>query len=171
MKTDQISISINRFLTNYLGVKLDYSKKKWTHARLHEVLVEYNMEDCIVKSHADIEQLYSGDIVAVIDQVGKTKFYKNPIRKELFAPTDSFCINYEINKKRDELNELYRIRVNNLSEVSILFKKINDLYLDIDSLNSYLNLVKIEEEKENIERLKYKKKIKRRCYYDKHKRR
>jgi len=159
MKTEQAQISINKFLTNYLDVKLDYSIKKWTHTKLNEILLEHDLEDCIVTTHIDREQLYNGDFVAVIDQVGKIKFYKNPRKVVSNTLVDSFCINYEINKKQKELNELYKLRVS-LQEVGRLYKSINDLSTYIDGLKDLLIVVEEQEQKEEDEREKYRNKIK-----------
>ena len=159
MKTEQMQISISKFLTNYLDVKLDYSVKKWTHAKLNEILLEHDLEDCIVTSHIDREQLYTGDFVAVIDQVGKTKFYRNPRKVLSNTLVDSFCINYEINKKQKELEKLYKLRVS-LQEIGRLYKSINDLSTYIDGLKELLIVVKEQEHQEELEREKYRNKIK-----------
>ena len=159
MKTEQIQISINKFLTNYLDVKLDYSIKKWTHAKLNEILQDHALEDCIVTNHVDREELYNGNFVAVIDQVGKVKYYRNPRKVVYDTLTDSFCINYEIKKKQKELKKLYRLRVS-LQEIGKLYKSINELTQDIEGLKSYLRLVEEQEQQEELEREKYRKKIK-----------
>lgn len=159
MRTEQAQISINKFLTNYLDVKLDYSMKKWTHAKLNEILLEHDLEDCIVTSRIDREQLYNGDFVAVIDQVGKTKFYKNPRKVSPNTLVDSFCINYEINKKQKELKELYKLRVS-LQEIGRLYESINSLSTYIEGLKELLIVVKEQEQQEEVEREKYRNKVK-----------
>ena len=159
MKTEQVQISINKFLTNYLDVKLDYSIKKWTHTKLNEILQERDLSDCIVESHIDLEQLYSGEFLAVIDQVGKVKFYRNPKQLNSINMADSFCINYEINKRQKELNELYKLRVS-LKEIGNLYKSINDLTKYIEGLKSYLSIVEEQEREEQLEREKYRNKVK-----------
>ena len=171
MNTDQIRISINKFLTNYLGVNLDYSTKKWTHAKLNEILVEHNMTDCILNNHIDLEDLYSGEVLAVVDQVGKIKFYRNPQKNTLITPNDSFCIKYELDKKEKELNQLRKTRITDLSEVDVLFKRVIDLEQDISDLKGYLELVLVQEQQEQKERDKYNRKTKRRGKYEKYKRR
>ena len=159
MKTEQIQISINKFLTNYLDVKLDYSIKKWTHAKLNEILQEHDLGDCIVTSHIDLEELYNGNFVAVIDQTGKVKFYKNPRKVVYDTLTDSFCINYEITKKEKELKELYKLRVT-LEDIVKLYNSINAVTRDIEGLKSYLSIVEEQEQQEAKEREKYRNKIK-----------
>ena len=145
MKDNINVITINKFMSNYLGVKVDYSLKKWSHVRLFEILREKGLEECICNEHISAEDIYRGNVLCVKDQLGKIKFYKNPFLLKGFYQIDSFTLKKELEEKKKSLNKLMKTRIEALDKLAAHIDSIHNLKDEIESLQDYIRCVEARE--------------------------
>lgn len=172
-------MDIGKFLTKYLGIKLDYSKKKLTHTKLIEILHDYHMEDCILSRYDIIDEIdiYNGKVIRVKDQVGQIRNYINPYlyTNEVVHQIDSEIIETDIKSKECLLEELYKKQIHEIGKIEEHVDNINQINKDIELLKNLIEIYKEKELEQEQERetynIKIREKTKRRQRNDKYKRR
>lgn len=157
-------MDIGKFLTKYLGIKLDYSKKKLTHAKLIEILHDYGMEECILSNCNPVDEIniYNGKVIQVKDQKGKIRNYINPYlySKEVVHQIDSEIIETDIRSKESILEELYKKQVHEIDKIGEHVDNINKINKDIELLKNLIEIYKEKEIEQEQERKTYNDKIK-----------
>lgn len=172
MNNNISTITVSKFLTYYLGVNLDYSKKKMTHARVHEILRELGMDELVCDYHVEDEEIVNGEVLPVIDQFGKLKLYKNPTYLGFYPMfVDTTILRMELEKKKERLKVLRKRRINDLKLLSEFLDNITELTDEIQLLDEEIVLFEANEIMAKNERDSYNQKIKRKKKdkYGKHK--
>lgn len=159
------SMDISKFATSYLSVNMGYGKKKMTHSKLIEILNEFGLQECICKKDEYIDELdlYNGKVIAVKDQLGYMRYYRNPdyFESKVIHQVDKIYLENNITKLTELLANLYKKRLHEFDKIKEHMGNVEALEKQIDVLKQLIainetNELEIQQSQEKYQRKIYK---------------